>query len=57
MPLSERQAKIADLVRQNDFVRVEELAESFKVTTQTIRRDLKLLCDRGMVRRSRGGVQ
>lgn len=57
MPLSERQAQIAELVRQRDFIRVEDLAERFNVTTQTIRRDLNLLCDRGMVRRSHGGVQ
>jgi len=57
MPLSERQAHIADMIRQTDFIRVEDLARQFQVTTQTIRRDLTLLCDRGIARRVHGGVQ
>lgn len=57
MPLSERQAQIAEMVRQEDFLRVEDLAGHFNVTTQTIRRDLNLLCERGIARRLHGGVQ
>ena len=57
MHLSERQAHIAEMVRQMDFVRVEDLAHHFQVTTQTIRRDLNLLCERGLARRVHGGVQ
>ena len=57
MQLSERQAHIAEMVRQSDFVRVEELARHFRVTTQTIRRDLNRLCERGLARRVHGGVQ
>lgn len=57
MPLSERQAQIAEIVRQQDVVRVEDLARRFQVTTQTIRRDLSLLCERGLARRVHGGVQ
>ncbi len=57
MILSDCQAQIAEMVRQQDFIRVEVLATHFNVTTQTIRRDLNLLCDRGMVRRLHGGVQ
>jgi DeoR family transcriptional regulator, glycerol-3-phosphate regulon repressor len=57
MPLSQRQAQIADMIRQQDFIRVEDLARHFQVTPQTIRRDLSLLCDRGMARRLHGGVQ
>ena len=57
MILSDRQAQIAEMVRQQDFIRVEVLATHFNVTTQTIRRDLNLLCDRGMARRLHGGVQ
>jgi hypothetical protein len=45
--LTERQARIAEMVRQHDFVSMERLAASFQVTTQTIRRDLTLLCDAG----------
>lgn len=57
MVLSERQAQIAEMIRQTDFIRVEELARRFQVTTQTIRRDLNLLCERGIARRVHGGVQ
>jgi DeoR family glycerol-3-phosphate regulon repressor len=45
------------MVRQEDFIRVEDLAQRFGVTTQTIRRDLNLLCERGIARRLHGGVQ
>ena len=36
---------------------MEDLARHFQVTTQTIRRDLNLLCARGLARRVHGGVQ
>lgn len=55
--LSERQAQIADLVRDKGFLTVEFLAERYRVTTQTIRRDLSLLCDRGLARRRHGGIE
>lgn len=57
MQLSERQVHIAEMVRQTDFIRVDDLARHFGVTTQTIRRDLNFLCTRGLVRRVHGGVQ
>jgi len=57
MLLSERQAQIAEMVRQQEVIRVDDLARHFQVTTQTIRRDLSLLCERGLARRVHGGVQ
>ena len=57
MELSERQAEIADLVRENEFMSVDALSEQFAVTTQTIRRDLVVLCDHGLGRRSHGGIK
>jgi DeoR family transcriptional regulator, glycerol-3-phosphate regulon repressor len=57
MHLSERQAHIAEMLHQADVIRVEELSRYFKVTTQTIRRDLNLLCERGLARRVHGGIQ
>lgn len=57
MPLSERQEQILEMIRQQDFVGVAELAEHFDVAEQTIRRDLNSLCERGMARRVRGGIQ
>lgn len=57
MELSERQAEIADLVREHEFMSVDALSEQFSVTTQTIRRDLVALCDYGLGRRSHGGIK
>lgn len=57
MLLSERQAQIDEMIRQQDFIRVEVLAGHFNVPNQTIRRDLNLLCDRGLARHLHGGVQ
>jgi DeoR family transcriptional regulator, glycerol-3-phosphate regulon repressor len=56
-PLSERQAQIMEMIRQQDFVGVADLAFHFDVAEQTIRRDLNSLCERGMTRRVRGGIQ
>jgi DeoR family glycerol-3-phosphate regulon repressor len=57
MHLSARQAHIVEMIHQADIVRVEELSRQFKVTTQTIRRDLNFLCERGLARRVHGGIQ
>ena len=55
--LSERQAQMAEMLRQVESLRVEALAGHFKVSPQTIRRDLNLLCERGIARRTHGGIQ
>ncbi len=55
--ISRRQAEIADLVQKTGFASVEELAERFDVTTQTIRRDVNGLCELGVLRRTHGGVE
>lgn len=54
---SERQAEIAERVRQNGFQSVTDLALHFGVTTQTIRRDINELSDVGVLRRRHGGVE
>lgn len=53
---SERQRRIAALTFDLGRVEVSELAERFGVTTETIRRDLSELQDRGVVRRVHGGA-
>ncbi|MHA7776557.1 DeoR/GlpR family DNA-binding transcription regulator [Roseibium sp. M-1] len=55
--VSKRQAEIADLVQKSGFASVEDLAERFEVTTQTIRRDVNGLCELGILRRTHGGVE
>ncbi|WP_266157959.1 DeoR/GlpR family DNA-binding transcription regulator [Dyella silvatica] len=54
--LNRRQEEIVALVRREGFLTVEILAERFDVTPQTIRRDLGVLCDAGLLRRYHGGV-
>ncbi len=55
-PLAPRQNHILKLVRERGQVVVEELAEQFGVTPQTIRRDLNELCARKMLQRIHGGA-
>lgn len=51
-----RHAQIIALVRQRGFVTNEDLAQRFRVTVQTIRRDLAQLSDAGHVARFHGGA-
>jgi DeoR family transcriptional regulator, glycerol-3-phosphate regulon repressor len=53
---SPRQDQILDLVRRHGFVSIDDLAQRFGVTTQTIRRDINALCDRALLRRYHGGA-
>ncbi len=55
--LSERQVEITERLREEGFLAVEALAEHYRVTTQTIRRDLTALCDHGLARRRHGGIE
>jgi DeoR family fructose operon transcriptional repressor len=52
----ERQQKIAELVTGTGRVSVTMLAERFRITTETIRRDLATLETAGTVRRVHGGA-
>src|SRR5437870_4878307 len=52
-----RQSLLLDEVRARGAVSVESLSEQFGVTLQTVRRDVKLLCDAGLVARFHGGVR
>ena len=57
LDITRRQAEITDLVQKTGFASVDELAERFEVTTQTIRRDVNGLCELGVLRRTHGGVE
>ena len=57
MDITERQREILALIRTQGRVDVDTLAASFNVTTQTIRRDLGELCDRGLAARTHGGAK
>ena len=52
-----RQALLLDEVRQRGSSSVESLAEQFAVTLQTVRRDVKLMSDAGLLARFHGGVR
>ncbi len=56
MNLSPRHQAILELARQKGFLSTEELSKKFEVTSQTIRRDINELCDRGLLRRYHGGA-
>ncbi|OGR17023.1 MAG: DeoR family transcriptional regulator [Desulfobacterales bacterium GWB2_56_26] len=54
--LSERQNTILALAREHGRVDVDELSTAFKVSPQTIRKDLNELCDRQLLQRVHGGA-
>lgn len=53
--LNPRQQHITNLARERGFVMIDELSAELEVTTQTIRRDINLLCEQGMLSRFHGG--
>jgi DeoR family transcriptional regulator of aga operon len=56
MDTERRRARIVELVRSHDFVRVADLGEMLGVSPVTVRGDLDVLAARGDVRRIRGGA-
>lgn len=55
-PAADRRRSILDLARANGHVQVAEVADELQVAAETVRRDLKLLEDHGLVRRTHGGA-
>lgn len=51
-----RQLEILELLSQKGNVSVEELAEKFKVSKMTIRRDLEKLEENNLLQRTHGGA-
>ena len=56
MYAEERQQAMAQLVTEHGRLSVSDLAERFRVTTETVRRDLSALERLGLVRRLHGGA-
>ncbi|MEI7613229.1 MAG: DeoR/GlpR family DNA-binding transcription regulator [Betaproteobacteria bacterium] len=54
--LSPRHQDILGLVKQKGFLSTDELTQTFHVTSQTIRRDINELCEKGLLRRYHGGA-
>ena len=56
MYAEERQQAMADLIAKRGRLSVNELAEEYGVTTETVRRDLSVLERAGIIRRVHGGA-
>ena len=56
MLVAERHEKITEIVNEKGSIRVTELSQIFKVTEETIRRDLEKLEGEGKLQRSHGGA-
>jgi DeoR/GlpR family transcriptional regulator of sugar metabolism len=54
---AERRRKILDLVNQSARVTVDDLSESLKTSRETVRRDLSLLSEQGLLRKVHGGAK
>jgi DeoR family glycerol-3-phosphate regulon repressor len=52
-----RQARIVELIDRDGEVTVDALAESFRVSPETVRRDLALLAESGAVQKIHGGAR
>lgn len=57
MILNPRQSALIDTVRNQGAVSIEALAKRFDVTLQTVRRDVNLLAEAGLLARFHGGVR
>jgi DeoR family glycerol-3-phosphate regulon repressor len=56
LALNQRQRRILELVPRQGFVSIESLSKHFRVSAQTIRRDINELCDRALLQRFHGGA-
>lgn len=52
----ERQALIAEMAKEKQLVKVTELMEKFDVSDMTVRRDLDILQQRGLIKKVYGGA-
>ena len=57
MYLTNRQKKILELIRENKTIKVDALSSNFKVSRQSIRKDLNEICGRGLATRIHGGAR
>lgn len=56
MLIVERQKKLLDILKEQKTVQLEALAESLQVSSSTVRRDVEVLEQQGLVERTHGGV-
>jgi DeoR family transcriptional regulator of aga operon len=53
----ERQDQILDFIKQQERATVNEISERFSVSLATVRRDLEILSERGVIQRFHGGAR
>lgn len=56
MTQQERHEAIVEMVKRHGYASIEQLAKTFVVTPQTVRRDLNQLADNGILKRVHGGA-
>lgn len=56
MNLAQRQQQLLERIQASGYASIDELAQAFAVTPQTIRRDINQLAEQGLVRRTHGGA-
>lgn len=52
-----RQLMIEEMLYHHEYLNVDDLSREFGVTSQTIRKDLQVLTEKGIARRRHGGVE
>ena len=57
LSVAERRNRIAELLAEKGSLQIDELAATFSVTPQTIRRDAIALCEDGLARRTHRGIK
>lgn len=57
MLVTERRERMLELTRERGTVSIGDLAAALQVSVMTVRRDIELLADEGIVERVRGGVR
>ena len=57
MSWAKRRNEIVEEVRRNGSVLVEDLVSRYELSVETIRRDLRILHEKGLVRRNYGGAE
>lgn len=56
MFIEERHQAILDIIRQNGRVSINEIQEKFDVSAESARRDLRILEEKGLLKRTHGGA-
>ena len=56
MFIEERHQAILDLISENGRISIGEIVEKFEVSIDSARRDLRLLEEKGLLKRTHGGA-